>query len=62
VFDLALLDTRVLVEFDGPYHGYGEQIATDAKKDETAIAYGFALERRIVAAASVLSPAVISGL
>jgi very-short-patch-repair endonuclease len=62
VFDLVLLDTRVLVEFDGPYHRYEPQLAIDARKSEIAAMNGFTLERRTVAAAVVLSPVTILGL
>ena len=46
VFDLALLDTRVLVEFDGPYHRF--ITADDAAKDALAAANGFKVVRRHV--------------
>ena len=62
VFDLALLDVRVLVEFDGPYHDASDQLQVDARKEEVARAHGFLLVRRSVQAAVVLNPNTIDGL
>jgi very-short-patch-repair endonuclease len=62
VFDLALLDVRVLVEFDGPYHSYSEQLEVDARKDEVARANGFLVVRRTVQPSVVLNPNMINGL
>ena len=61
VFDLALLDTMVLVEFDGAYHR-GGQLETDVRKEEVAKGAGFMIVRREVEAATVVSPAVLDGL
>ena len=61
VFNLALLDVRTVVEFDGPYHR-GPQLDIDARKDEAARAVGFHVVRRSVPASSVINPATIVGL
>lgn len=61
VFDLALLDEHILVEFDGSYHG-GKQLETDAKKDAAAEAAGFRIVRRTVEEAMVIAPSTIAGL
>lgn len=61
VFDLALLDTRVVVEFDGDYHR-GQQIQVDDLKDRAAMDAGFTVVRRAVEVASVISPVVLRGL
>jgi len=45
IFDLALLDSRVLVEFDGPYHSSRSQRIIDQQKDEIARANGFRITR-----------------
>lgn len=62
IFDLALLDEKVLVEFDGPYHQSVEQRALDARKDRVAKRHGFRLERRRVQRSVVIAPATIAGL
>ncbi len=63
VFDLLLLDTKTIVEFDGPYHKkVAEQIVRDAEKDAIAIAYGFKIVRKEVAPASVIPVEAIAGL
>lgn len=62
VFDLALFDERVLVEFDGPYHQSAEQQEIDAKKDRLARRHGFRVERRRVRRAVVIDPETIAGL
>lgn len=60
IFDLALFDTRILVEFDGPYHG--GQVAADQEKDLVGIAAGFSVVRRVTPPATVIDPAVLDGL
>ena len=45
VFDLALLDDRVLIEFDGRYHRGKAQQAKDAEKDSVARKHGFIVNR-----------------
>lgn len=62
VFDLALLDTRVLVEFDGPYHAYGDQPRVDAAKELVAQEAGFVVVRRAVQPMTVISPTTIQEL
>jgi len=61
VFDLALLDVSVLVEFDGPYHS-GEVVEDDRRKDEIAEAAGFMVVRRSVIPSTVISSETIGGL
>ena len=62
VFDLALLDIKVLVEFDGPYHGDAAQQERDELKELTAKKHGFKLERRAVKPATVIGPETLAGL
>lgn len=62
VFDLALFDTNVLVEFDGPYHDWTKQREVDRDKERVAAQHGFTIERRRVQQAAVISPATLSGL
>lgn len=62
VFDLALFDKRVLVEFDGPDHGLEKQQKIDEQKTAVAEKYGFVVVRRPVIRASVISPETIKDL
>ena len=62
VFDLALLDSRVLVEFDGPYHEGVDQRQVDQDKDRAAEAAGFVVVRRMVQPATVIGPNTIRNL
>jgi hypothetical protein len=62
VFDLALLDSRILVEFDGPYHRKKEQILRDEKKNGIAALHGFRVERIEVPSNSVIPAETIVGL
>lgn len=62
VFDLALLDVRTLVEFDGPYHKSPSQGATDAAKEAVAKKHGFVVVRRAVQPAVVIAPVTIEDL
>lgn len=45
VFDLALTDRKILVEFDGSYHKNGHQIESDKLKEATATDAGWKLVR-----------------
>ena len=62
VFDLALLDTKTLVEFDGPYHRDPKQKQMDADKEKAAGIRGFVVIRRLVKPAVVIDPETIGGL
>lgn len=62
VFDLALFDTKVLVEFDGPYHECSDQRGTDSEKDRVAEAAGFLVVRRAVQSATIIAPGTIRDL
>ena len=62
VFDLALFDTKVLVEFDGDYHKSGKQVGVDAIKNEVAKKAGFMIIRREVVDTKVLGVETIEGL
>jgi len=62
VFDLALFDTKTLVEFDGPYHRDPKQKQTDANKEKAAGVRGFVVVRRLVKPAVVIDPETIGGL
>jgi len=45
VYDLALLDRHVLIEFDGPYHNGEKQVEADALKERTAVNHGWRVLR-----------------
>jgi len=62
IFDLALLDTKVLVEFDGGDHNQPFQKRLDAKKDQATKKKGFLIVRRPVASVTVIDPSTIEGL
>ena len=62
IFDLALLDTMTLVEFDGPYHEWEEQRRDDAAKDTLARNAGFTVVRREVPSTVVIDPEVLGDL
>jgi very-short-patch-repair endonuclease len=61
VFDLALLDTQTLVEFDGKYH-CGAQLKDDRKKDRLARKHGFEVVRLPDTSSEALSPSLLRGL
>jgi len=62
VFDLALLDVKVLVEFDGQYHGGQKQRKVDAKKTAAAEKKGYTVVRRVVESTTVVHPRVLDKL
>ena len=62
IYDLALLDSLIVVEFDGPYHAGDAQQRIDAIKEDIARKAGFTLVRRSVPPASIISPETIFGL
>ncbi len=60
VFDLALFDKEILIEFDGSYHADGRQKPTDYQKAVTAFTYGWTIKRVNTSDNEVLSPELIS--
>jgi very-short-patch-repair endonuclease len=62
VYDLALFDDKILIEFDGPNHADVAQKQIDDKKDSVAISHGFFVVRRSVAKVAVISPEILEGL
>lgn len=62
VYDLALFDVSILVEFDGPYHSGKNQSIVDQTKDLIARRHGFVVVRRAVSPASIIEPSAIDGL
>ena len=62
IFDLALLDVKVIVEFDGPYHKDPRQKRLDQKKSRLARKEGFKVVRRKVEIEEVFSPSIVDGL
>jgi len=62
IFDLALLDTKMLVEFDGPSHREGRQRMEDGAKDKLAAKLGWRVVRREVKRATVIHPSTIEDL
>lgn len=62
VFDLALFDVSILVEFDGPYHQSPGQRATDRRKTAIAKKHGYALVRLKVTPSTVIDPVTLIGI
>lgn len=62
IFDLALLDTKTLIEFDGEDHNGEPQKSLDRKKDQAAERAGFIVIRRPVVSATVIDPETIAGV
>ena len=62
VFDLALFDAKILVEFDGPNHLNEFQKEIDEKKRKAGESSGFSVVHRTVLPAIVISPDSIDGL
>jgi very-short-patch-repair endonuclease len=61
VFDLALPDHRILVEFDGPYHRDEATTARDHFKDRLAHRHGWAV-LRLLTPPGILGPDVLCAL
>jgi len=60
VFDLALPERRVLVEFDGPDHDYGSDVTqNDAAKDRAAHEHGWSVFRVAVDPQQVIPASVL---
>lgn len=62
IFDLALLDAKVLVEFDGKYHNNDYQIEVDDLKNKIAQEQGWRIERIETDDTSVIPPCCIKHL
>ena len=62
IFDLALFDVNILVEFDGPHHHRQPQENIDLEKDAFAESHGFKVVHRDVEPASVTPLSAIRGL
>jgi len=61
IFDLALLDQKLLIEFDEQYHSGKKQKAADARKDRYAEKRGWHVVR-VEATRGVLSPNLIKAV
>ncbi|MBL7023782.1 MAG: DUF559 domain-containing protein [Candidatus Marinimicrobia bacterium] len=66
VYDLALFDKKLLIEFDGSYHHYEDQKEVDDDKNETAIRNGWIIKRikvneKIVFDKSLIEPIILKG-
>ena len=59
MFDLALLDLKTFVEFDGGYHEEVYQKEVDAKKDLEAKEFGWEVVRVPVKANQIIEPSKI---
>lgn len=59
VFDLAVPCARTLVEFDGGYHGKGQQAVSDDDKDECAARCGWRVIRIATADSAVIPASVL---
>jgi very-short-patch-repair endonuclease len=62
VFDLAILDKKILVEFDGKSHQTRAQRELDIQKDKMANKKGFIVVRRETPEMAVVDPIVLEGL
>jgi very-short-patch-repair endonuclease len=62
VFDLAFIDKRLFVEFDGPYHGWTEQIESDKSKDGYAQSMGWKVIRLSVEKNSIIDASLLIGV
>lgn len=60
VYDLVLLDTHTVVEFDEPCHRYSKD--EDRRKDESAARYGFSVVRRRVPQKAVIPVSAVQDL
>jgi very-short-patch-repair endonuclease len=58
IFDLALLDRKLLVEFDGPYHTWKGQVLRDGEKDQIAKRNGWNLLRVVTETNNIPSDAL----
>ncbi len=56
IFDLALVDLKILVEFDGPHHSSSRNRRTDQKKDSVAKRRGWRVVRVSDKKGKALSP------
>lgn len=62
VFDLALFDTKVLIEFDGRYHNGSTQNSIDTEKAKVGEAAGFRVIHLKTKDQTVISPETIEGI
>lgn len=62
IFDLALLDKKILVEFDGLYHKSEEQVEIDQLKNKIASEQGWVIERIETEDAQIIPPNCIKHL
>ena len=58
-FDIALVDTKTIVELDGPYHQYGEQRALDEVKTKYAESRGWRVIRVDTPPNCVIDPSLL---
>ena len=56
IYDLALFDSKLLIEFDGPNHQEAYQIVEDVRRTEVAIANGWELSRIEVESQAIIAP------
>lgn len=62
VYDLALFDQKILVEFDEPWHHCPKQQEIDVKKDAYGKTAGFSVIHLNVKPMSVIDPETLIGL
>jgi len=62
IYDLALFDTNIIVEFDGPHHAIPVQQERDAAKDKAARDSGYRVVRISLNSSDSLTPSLIEGL
>lgn len=63
VYDLVLLGTRRIVEFDGPYHDAARAATVDAAKDANASAFGYTVTRvQHAKGVHVFPPSLLDGI
>jgi very-short-patch-repair endonuclease/ribosomal protein L33 len=59
IFDLALLDLKVFIEFDGPYHNYEKIEQIDNKKTVDAKNFGWSVVRIKIEQNTIIDPNLI---
>lgn len=62
IFDLAILDQKLLIEFDGSYHQDSRQQIRDDKKEQVAISNGWQLKRIQVENNTVIDSTSLSNI
>lgn len=62
VFDLALIDRKILVEFDGKDHNWTKQIQKDKMRDQYADSQGWTVSRIVVKSRKPIDPRILDSI